>query len=58
MRKRKLAGILCLAFLAAPGAPAQQITIAAAADLQFALQDTATRFQKQTGKAAKLTYGS
>jgi molybdate transport system substrate-binding protein len=56
---RTLAGILCLALLAAPAAlPAQQITVAAAADLQFALQDTASRFEKQTGKTVRLTYGS
>src|ERR1700685_2187261 len=37
---------------------AQEITVAAAADLQFAMQDVAARFQKETGKAVKLTYGS
>ena len=37
---------------------AQSITVAAAADLQFAMQDFATQFQKQTGKEVKLIYGS
>jgi molybdate transport system substrate-binding protein len=37
---------------------AQEITVAAAADLQFAMQDVAARFQKDTGKSVKLTYGS
>lgn len=37
---------------------AQEITIAAAADLQFAMQDIASRFQKETGKTAKVIYGS
>ena len=37
---------------------AQSITIAAAADLQFALQDIAAGFQKQTGKQVKVIYGS
>jgi len=37
---------------------AQSITVAAAADLQFAMQDVATQFQKQSGKAVKLIYGS
>jgi molybdate transport system substrate-binding protein len=37
---------------------AQEITVAAAADLQFAMQDIAARFQKETGKTVKLTYGS
>ena len=36
----------------------QEITVAAAADLQFAMQDVAARFQKQTGKTVKLIYGS
>jgi molybdate transport system substrate-binding protein len=37
---------------------AQEIAVAAASDLQFAMQDLAARFQKQTGKAVKPTYGS
>jgi molybdate transport system substrate-binding protein len=37
---------------------AQQITVAAAADLQSVMQDIAARFQKETGKNVKLTYGS
>lgn len=37
---------------------AQSITVAAAADLQYALQDVAAQFQKQTGKEVKLIYGS
>ena len=37
---------------------AQEITVAWAADLQFAIQDVAARFQKETGKSVKLTYGS
>jgi molybdate transport system substrate-binding protein len=37
---------------------AKEITVAAAADLQFAIQDVAARFQKETGKSAKLIYGS
>jgi molybdate transport system substrate-binding protein len=37
---------------------AQAITVAAAADLQFAMQDVAARFQKETGKTVKLIYGS
>ena len=32
--------------------------MAAAADLQFAMQDVAARFQKETGKAVKLVFGS
>jgi len=37
---------------------AQEITVAAAADLQFATQDIAARFEKETGKTVKVTYGS
>jgi molybdate transport system substrate-binding protein len=37
---------------------AQEITVAAAADLQFAMQDVAARFQKETGKTVKPIYGS
>ena len=37
---------------------AQEITVAAAADLQFAMYDIAARFQRETGKTVKLIYGS
>lgn len=37
---------------------AQEITVAAAADLQFAFQDVAARFEKDTGKKVKLIFGS
>jgi molybdate transport system substrate-binding protein len=37
---------------------AQEITVAAAADLQFAMRDVAARFQKETGLNVKLIYGS
>jgi molybdate transport system substrate-binding protein len=37
---------------------AQEINVAAAADLQFAMQDIAARFRKETGKTVKVTYGS
>ena len=37
---------------------AQEITVAAAADLQFAFQDVAARFQKETNHPVKLTFGS
>ena len=48
---------LALAFIS-QSCIAQEITVAAAADLQFAMQDVAARFQKQTGKTVKLIYGS
>jgi len=37
---------------------AQEIKVAAAADLQFALQDIAARFEKESGKTVKLSFGS
>src|SRR5262249_10766654 len=37
---------------------AQEITVAAAADLQSAMQDVAARFEKETGKTVKIIYGS
>ena len=46
--------LLCVSRLCA----AQEITIAAAADLQFAIQDISARFQKETGKTMKVIYGS
>jgi molybdate transport system substrate-binding protein len=49
--------IIILAFSAHLCA-AQEITVAAAADLQFAMQEIATQFQKQTGKTVKVIYGS
>ena len=39
-------------------ARAQELTIAAAADLQFAMQDTVAGFQKQTGRHVNVVYGS
>jgi molybdate transport system substrate-binding protein len=46
--------LLCVSRLC----PAQEITIAAAADLQFAMQEITARFQKETGKTVKVIYGS
>lgn len=37
---------------------AQNITVAAASDLQFAFQDVAARFEKTSGKQVKLIFGS
>ena len=59
MDLRKVVLIIAL-FTVAGGevCKAQEITVAAAADLQFVLQDVAARFQKETGKAVKLSFGS
>jgi len=58
MNIRRLALVAALIGLIFPLALAQEITVAAAADLQFAMQDVAARFQKETGKTVKLIYGS
>lgn len=50
--------IVLLFAISANVCAAQEITIAAAADLQFAMRDIAAQFQKQTGRAVKITYGS
>ncbi len=57
MRKLRVGAALILALMSSLCA-GQEITVAAAADLQFAMQDVATRFQKQTGKTVKVIYGS
>src|ERR1700730_18670267 len=57
VRRSSLIAVLVVAFLSQL-CVAQEITVAAAADLQFAMQDIAARFQKETGKTVKLIYGS
>ena len=39
-------------------APAEEITVAAASDLQFALKDVAARFESATGNKVRLVFGS
>ncbi len=50
--------LLCLLFFCSGGAFAQDLSIAAAADLQFAFKDVAVRFEKQTGHHVQVTFGS
>ncbi len=50
--------LLVLVLLAAVAAPAQQLTVAAAADLQFAFHDLGEQFETQTGIPIRVTYGS
>ncbi len=57
VRRSSLIAVLVVAFLSQL-CVAQEITVAAAADLQFAMQDIAARFQKETEKTVKLIYGS
>ena len=49
---------LFVLLLVSASCPAQEITLAAAADLQFAFQDVAARFQQDTGHNVKLIFGS
>jgi len=56
-RSQILLAVLMLG-LVAQFSLAQEITVAAAADLQSAMQDIAARFQKETGKSVKVIYGS
>jgi molybdate transport system substrate-binding protein len=59
MKLRRMFGAITL-FLLLVGrfGAAQEITVAAAADLQFAMPDIAAHFQQETGKSVKLIYGS
>jgi molybdate transport system substrate-binding protein len=58
MSVRRLSLILVLVGFISQVCVAQEITVAAAADLQFAMQDVAAQFEKETGKSVKLIYGS
>jgi molybdate transport system substrate-binding protein len=58
MKPRIVAPLILLLALASSLCHAQEITVAAAADLQFAFQDVATRFQKDTGHNVKAIFGS
>jgi molybdate transport system substrate-binding protein len=57
MTRRNLIAAALLVFLSSI-CLAQDLTVAAAADLQFALQDISQRFQKETGKKVNVIYGS
>ncbi|SRR5579885_415158 len=41
-----------------PAAHAEQLTVAAAADLTFAFKDIGAQFEKQTGETLRISYGS
>jgi molybdate transport system substrate-binding protein len=59
MNLRRLVVVVVLALgLGGSLCTAQEITVAAAADLQFVMQEAAARFQKETGKTVKLISGS
>jgi molybdate transport system substrate-binding protein len=58
MNLRRLAVVTTLLLGLGGFCEAQEITVAAAADLQFVMQDITARFQKDTGRSVKLIYGS
>jgi molybdate transport system substrate-binding protein len=57
MTRRNLIAAVLLVFLSSI-CLAQDLTVAAAADLQFAMQDISERFQKENGKKVNVIYGS
>ncbi len=58
MRILRLSLALLFALTLAWTALADEITVAAAADLSFAFQEIAARFKKETGHSMKLSFGS
>lgn len=58
MKTKIVALFLSFLLLAASLCSAQQLSVAAAADLQFAFQDVAARFEKDTGHHVQLIFGS
>ena len=50
--------ILSLVLLSVVGVQCQQISVAAASDLQFALQDISTQFRNESGISIRATFGS
>ncbi len=55
---RRLALIVVLGLLGASATTAQQLRVAAAADLQFAMKDLASGYEAKTKQAVEVTYGS
>jgi molybdate transport system substrate-binding protein len=58
LKCRALLVTLVVALLMARAVRAQEIRVAAAADLKFAMQDVAAQFEKQSGTKVDVTYGS
>jgi molybdate transport system substrate-binding protein len=56
--RKKLILIVIVSLALSGYLSAQEITVAAAADLQSAMQEIAARFQKESGKNVKVIYGS
>jgi molybdate transport system substrate-binding protein len=58
LKRRAFLMIVVIALSLGSAARAQEIRVAAAADLKFAMQDVAAQFEKQTGTKVNVTYGS
>ena len=58
MNPRKMAWLTLLIVSFTTMVKAQDLTVAAASDLQSAMDDITARFQKETGKTVKVIYGS
>jgi molybdate transport system substrate-binding protein len=55
--RRSLVAVLMVGFISQL-CVGREMTVAAASDLQFAMQDVAGRFEKETGETVRLIYGS
>lgn len=58
LKRRAFLMIALMALSLASAARTQEIRVAAAADLKFAMQDVSVQFEKLTGKKVDVTYGS
>ena len=58
MNTRRICRIAAMVVSLAALVSAQDVAVAAAADLQSAMQEIGARFQKETGKTVKVIYGS
>src|SRR5580693_3788209 len=58
LKRRALLVPLVMVLPMARATRAQEIRVAAAADLEFAMKDVASQFEKQTGTKVEVTYGS
>lgn len=58
MRRRVLAALLALAVPVGSATPSPAPTVAAAADLRFALAELADRFKAATGREVRIAFGS
>src|SRR5271168_1373272 len=58
LRRRAFLLVVVMTVSLASAARAQEIRVAAAADLKFAMQDVAAQFEKQSGTKVDVTYGS